>query len=242
MRPEATGYGCVYFLEDMLKEAGEAIEGRRAIVSGAGTVALHAAEKLIHRGGRPVALSDSKGFVHDPDGLTCEKIDRIRAVKRDRGASLADYARACGARWHEGATPWGVEAELALPCATENELGREDAERLIGNGARAVCEGANMPCTAEAVAAFREAGVLYGPGKAANAGGVAMSGLEMSQNSARLHRDPDDLRKALRRIMRDIHDACAEHGRGDDGVDYVRGANVAGFRKVADAVLAFGVV
>ncbi|MEM1312963.1 MAG: NADP-specific glutamate dehydrogenase [Pseudomonadota bacterium] len=243
MRPEATGYGAVYFLENMLHTVGEGIEGKRVAISGSGNVALHAAEKILHRGGRPVTLSDSRGLIHAPDGLAPEQIARIHQVKKRPGASLADCAEELGAAYHAGRRPWGVPCEAAMPCATQNELDRADADALMANGCRAVCEGANMPCTLDAVHALQAGGVLFAPGKAANAGGVAMSGLEMSQNSARLRRSAEDLREALRRIMDDIHDACRREGEGPDGrIDYVRGANVAGFRKVADALMAFGVV
>ncbi len=243
MRPEATGYGAVYFLDNMLNARGMEIAGRTAVISGSGNVATHAAEKCLDRGAKPVTLSDSGGFLHDPDGFTQEKIDWIKAHKARRGASLRDYVKEWGGKFHEGAQPWGVPCDVALPCATQNELDEDAAKTLIGNGCVAVSEGANMPCTEGAVHAFQNARVMFGPGKAANAGGVAMSGLEMSQNSARLHRSAEDLRLALKQIMADIHGACAKNGRRDDGtIDYVQGANVAGFRKVADAMLAFGVV
>lgn len=243
MRTEATGYGAVYFLEDMLHHAGEAIENKVAVISGSGNVAVHAAEKVLHRGGRPVTLSDSGGFIHDPEGFTQEKLDWVKQHKAQRGARIDAYVEQFGGTFHEGQRPWNVPCDVALPCATQNELNEGDANALIANGCKAVAEGANMPCTAEAVGVLHGAGVLYAPGKAANAGGVGMSGLEMSQNSARLHRDEEDLRFALRKIMADIHTACVEHGAGADGkVDYVKGANVAGFKKVADAMMAFGVV
>ena len=242
MRPEATGYGVVYFLEEMLHVRSDAIEGKRVAISGAGNVALHAAQKVIHRGGRPVTLSDSRGTIVAETGLTHDAIARIAAHKRRPGAALSEIAEALGVEHREGAAPWDVPCDAALPCATQNELDEAAARSLATNGCRAVAEGANMPCTAEAVETFRGADMPFGPGKAANAGGVAMSGLEMSQNSARLHRSADDLREALRTIMADIHRLCVENGRDADGrIDYVRGANVAGFRKVADAMRAFGV-
>lgn len=243
MRPEATGYGAVYFLECMLHHRQNCIEGKTAVISGSGNVATHAAEKLCHRGGKPITLSDSGGFIHDPDGITEEKIAWVKRHKSQRGNRISAYAEEfAGATFHEGEMPWGVPCDLALPCATQNELDGDAARKLVGNGCIAVVEGANMPCTAGAVRTFCEAGICYAPGKASNAGGVAMSGLEMSQNSARLSREGEDLRKALRRIMDDIHAACVEHGEGNGGrVDYVRGANLAGFKKVADAMLAFGV-
>jgi glutamate dehydrogenase (NADP+) len=242
VRPEATGYGAAYFLEDMLGTVDEAIEGNGVVISGAGNVATHAAEKVLHRNGRPLTLSDSAGFVHAAEGLTMEQVARIKAHKAKPGARLCEIADELGLAHHEG-TPWGVPCDAAMPCATENELDGKAARTLLANGCRAISEGANMPCTHDAVTAFRDAGILFGPGKAANAGGVALSGLEMSQNAARLSRGADDLREALRRIMSEIHDLCAEHGRrGDGSVDYIAGANIAGFRKVADAMLAFGVV
>jgi len=243
MRTEATGYGAVYFMEDMLHHVGEAIEGKTAVISGSGNVATHAAEKVLHRGGKPVTLSDSGGFIHDPDGFTEEKINWIKHHKSHRGARINAYVEEFGGTFHEGQRPWNVPCDMALPCATQNELEEKDARALIANGCKAVAEGANMPCTVDAVAALQAAGVLYAPGKASNAGGVGMSGLEMSQNSARLHREEEDLRLALRKIMTDIHSACVAQGTGPDGkVDYVKGANIAGFKKVADAMLAFGVV
>ena len=243
MRPEATGYGAVYFLDNMLNARGMELAGKTAVISGSGNVATHAAEKCLDRGARPVTLSDSGGFLHDPEGFSQQKIDWIKAHKARRGASLADYVKEWGGNWHAGKTPWSVPCDVALPCATQNELDEDDARTLIGNGCVAVSEGANMPCTEGAVHAFQAKRVMFGPGKAANAGGVAMSGLEMSQNSARLHRSAEDLRLALKQIMADIHGACATHGRREDGsIDYVQGANIAGFRKVADAMLAFGVV
>lgn len=243
MRPEATGYGAVYFLENMLHHKGDAIEGKTAVVSGSGNVATHAAEKILHRGGKPVTLSDSAGFIHDPDGLSQEKIDWIKNHKKVRGNRISAYVdHFTGATYHEGAQPWNVPCDLAMPCATQNELNGEDAKNLLSNGCIAVSEGANMPCDMKAIGAFLDAKICFSPGKASNAGGVAMSGLEMSQNSARLHRGEEDLRESLKKIMGDIHDACVEQGDHGDFVDYVRGANVAGFKKVADAMLAFGVV
>ncbi len=243
MRTEATGYGAVYFLEDMLHHVDDAIEGKTAVISGAGNVAIHAAEKIIHRGGKPATLSDSRGFIHDPDGITCEKLEWVKRHKARPGARIAAYTDEFGGTYHEGKKPWDVPCDVALPCATEYELTKENAKALLANNCRAVVEGANMPCTGDAIGAIRAAGALFGPGKAANAGGVGMSGLEMSQNAARRHRDADELRHALRQIITDIHAACVEHGGHKNGaVDYARGANVAGFKKVADAMLAFGVI
>ncbi|MEO1490526.1 MAG: NADP-specific glutamate dehydrogenase [Pseudomonadota bacterium] len=243
MRPEATGYGAVYFLENMLHHKQDAIEGKTAVISGSGNVATHAAEKILHRGGKPVTLSDSGGFIHDPAGFTQEKIDWVKNHKKQRGNRISDYAdQFAGSTFHAKARPWGVTCDVALPCATQNELNGEEAKTLLANGCMAVSEGANMPCDLDAIGAFGEAKIAYAPGKASNAGGVAMSGLEMSQNSARLHRGEEDLRESLKKIMADIHGACVEQGDHGGYVDYVRGANVAGFKKVADAMLAFGVV
>ena len=243
MRPEATGYGAVYFLENMLHHKNEAIEGKTAAVSGSGNVATHAAEKILHRGGKPVTLSDSGGFIHDPAGMTQEKIDWVKTHKKTRGNRISAYVdQFPGSSFHEGKRPWSVPCDIAMPCATQNELLGDEAAELLKNGCTAVSEGANMPCDMAAISKFLDAKICYSPGKASNAGGVAMSGLEMSQNSARLHRGEEDLRQSLKKIMADIHDACVEQGDHGDFVDYVRGANVAGFKKVADAMLAFGVV
>ena len=244
IRTEATGYGAVLFLKHMLAERGEGIEGLRANISGSGNVSLHAAEKVLQLGGQVQTLSDSGGFVHDPDGIDEEKLAFLKDLKEVRRGRISEYADEYpNAAFHAGARPWGVPCDVALPCATQNELSGDDAGALIGHGVRAVCEGANMPSEADAVERFREAGVLFGPAKAANAGGVAVSGLEMSQNSARLSWTLQDMESQLEQIMADIHGRCAEHGRGEDGtIDYLAGANIAGFRKVADAMLAFGVV
>ncbi|MEA3033156.1 MAG: glutamate dehydrogenase [Sphingomonadales bacterium] len=245
IRTEATGYGAVYFLENMLRTRGEEIEGKRVVISGSGNVATHAAEKVAQLGGKVLTLSDSEGFVHDPDGITQEKIDWVKAHKTRRRGRISDYAEEhAGATFHAGKRPWDVPCDVALPCATQNELLGDDARALVRNGCIAVAEGANMPTDLEGVHVFKEARILYAPGKAANAGGVAVSGLEMSQNSARISWKEAELQQLLRDIMDGIHTRCLEHGRrdGDDYVDYVRGANIAGFKKVADAMLAFGVV
>jgi glutamate dehydrogenase (NADP+) len=244
IRPEATGYGAVYFLENMLKTRGQDLEGKRAVISGSGNVATHAAEKVVQLGGKVLTLSDSEGFVHDPEGFTLEKIDWVKTHKTRRRGRISDYAKEFkGATFHAGERPWGVECDVALPCATQNELNGEEARTLVKNGCIAVSEGANMPTDLEGVHVFRDARMLFAPGKAANAGGVAVSGLEMSQNSARISWKIEELQRLLRDIMDGIHERCAEHGRvSDDYIDYVRGANIAGFKKVADAMLAFGVV
>jgi len=244
IRPEATGYGAVYFLENMLKHSGRDIAGLHAVVSGSGNVATHAAEKLIQLGAKPVTLSDSGGFIYDPDGLTLEKVQWVKEHKTHRRGRISEYAdHFTGATFHEGVTPWNVPCDVALPCATQNELLGPDALALVGNGCIAVAEGANMPSDLDAVHAFKQAKILFAPGKAANAGGVAVSGLEMSQNSERRSWKEEELQVMLRDIMDGIHERCLAYGRQADGhVDYVKGANIAGFKKVADAMLAFGVV
>ncbi len=245
MRPEATGYGAVYFLQNMLKHADEDVEGKSAVISGSGNVATHAAEKLVELGGKVLTLSDSGGFIHDPDGIDQEKIDWIKTLKNERRGRISEYVdEFSNASFHEGERPWSVEADLALPCATQNELNEDEAKALVKNGVIAVSEGANMPTTLEGVKVFQEAMIMYGPGKAANAGGVAVSGLEMSQNSERISWNQEKLGDMLTNLMEDIHGKCVEYGEVDGGkaVNYVKGANIAGFKKVADAMLAFGVV
>lgn len=244
VRTEATGYGAVYFMEDMLSEAGNGFHGKTVLVSGSGNVATHAAEKATELGAKVVTLSDSGGFIYDPEGITAEKIDWVKEHKTHRRGRISDYVKEFkNAEFHEGKRPWSVPCDLALPCATQNEISKEEAEILVKNGLQAIAEGANMPTVNEGVEVFRDAKVLFGPAKAANAGGVAVSGLEMSQNSARISWSADELQKLLRDIMRDIHGNCLEYARGKDGyIDYAKGANIAGFKKVADAMLAFGVV
>ncbi|MBD3730784.1 MAG: NADP-specific glutamate dehydrogenase [Sphingomonadales bacterium] len=244
IRPEATGYGAVYFLLNMLATRGQDLQGKTAVISGSGNVATHAAEKIVQLGGKVVTLSDSGGFIHDPDGITQEKIDWVKTHKTHRRGRIAEYADAFkGASFHEGKTPWGVTCDVALPCATQNELLGEDARTLVKNGCIAVSEGANMPTDLEGVHVFKDAKLLYAPGKASNAGGVAVSGLEMSQNSGRRAWKEEELQQMLKDIMADIHQRCLTYGdQGGGYVDYVKGANIAGFKKVADAMLAFGVV
>jgi glutamate dehydrogenase (NADP+) len=244
IRPEATGYGAVYFLENMLKTRGQDLVGKRALISGSGNVATHAAEKIVQLGGKVLTLSDSEGFVHDPDGITQEKIDWVKAHKTRRRGRISEYADEYkNATFHAGKRPWDVECDVALPCATQNELLGDDARTLVANGCVAVSEGANMPTDLDGVHVFRAAKLLYAPGKASNAGGVAVSGLEMSQNSERRSWKEAELQALLREIMDGIHLRCLEYGTRDGGyVDYVKGANIAGFKKVADAMLAFGVV
>ena len=244
IRTEATGYGAVYFLQNMLKTKGADLEGKTAVISGSGNVATHAAEKVTQLGGKVLTLSDSEGFIHDPDGINQEKIDWVKTHKTKRRGRISDYAKEfSGSTFHGGMTPWGVHCDVALPCATQNELLGMDARALIAGGCIAVAEGANMPTNLEGVHIFKEAKILFAPGKAANAGGVAVSGLEMSQNSERRAWKEAELQQLLLDIMEGIHDRCVAYGRSDDGyIDYVKGANIAGFKKVADAMLAFGVV
>jgi glutamate dehydrogenase (NADP+) len=244
IRPEATGYGAVYFLANMLRHKGQDLKGKTAVVSGSGNVATHAAEKITQLGGKVLTLSDSGGFIHDPDGITLDKINWVKEHKTHRRGRIQDYVEEFkSASFHEGKTPWGVPCDVALPCATQNELLGADARLLVKNGCIAVSEGANMPTDLEGVHVFKAAKILYAPGKAANAGGVAVSGLEMSQNSERRAWKESELQQMLLDIMEGIHDSCLTYGRvSDDYIDYVKGANIAGFKKVADAMLAFGVV
>jgi len=241
IRTEATGYGNAFFMEEMLVHRGDGVEGKTCVVSGSGNVAVFCSEKLTQLGGKVVTLSDSSGYIYDPDGFDQPKLEWIKELKFKRRGRIEEYAEEFGCEFHEG-RPWGVPCDLAFPCATQNELDVEDARKLVSNGCVALSEGANMPTTAEAVAVLREAGVVYGPGKAANAGGVAVSGLEMSQNSQRMAWSAEDLEQRLQRIVTDIHRQCVRHGQEEDHVNYVKGANIAGFIKVADAMLAYGVI
>jgi glutamate dehydrogenase (NADP+) len=241
-RTEATGFGAVYFTQNMLERIGEGVDGRKCVISGSGNVALHCAQKLVELGGKVLTLSDSSGFVHDKDGLDMDKLAWIKELKSVRRGRISEYAEKFGADFHEGKRPWGVECDLAFPCATQNELDGDDAKALVDGGVRAVAEGANMPTTLEGVHTLQAARVLYAPGKAANAGGVAVSGLEQSQNALRISWSPQEVDSRLRTIMHNIHSKCVEHGAdGDDWVDYVKGANIGGFIKVAEAMLAYGV-
>jgi len=245
IRTEATGYGAVYFLQSMLERGGNAIEGKTCVVSGSGNVATHAAEKITQLGGRVVTLSDSGGFIHDANGIDVEKLAWVKDLKNRRRGRIEEYVKEFkGAAFHEGKRPWAVPCDLAVPCATQNVLDRSDAQTLIKNGCIALSEGANMPTDLDGLHVFKDSKILFAPGKAANAGGVAISGLEMSQNSARVSWKEDELQRLLVDIMNGIHDRCVEHGgtTENDRIDYVRGANIAGFVKVADAMLAYGVV
>ena len=242
MRPEATGYGTVYFAQEMLRRAHRNLDGLRVSISGSGNVAQYAAEKAIELGARVITFSDSGGTLVDRDGFTTEKLQALMALKNVERGRLADFAARHGLTFEAGKRPWHVPTDIALPCATENELDRRDAETLVANGVVCVAEGANMPCTPEAMDVFLDARTLYAPGKASNAGGVAVSGLEMSQNAQRLSWSAGEVDERLHAIMMDIHENCVRHGRRDDGtIDYVAGANIAGFVKVADAMLMQGV-
>ena len=244
MRPEATGYGASYFLEDMLHTRGDAIEGKKVVISGSGNVATFAAEKINHRGGTVITLSDSSGFVHDPDGIDIEKVAWIKELKTVRRGRIKEYAdHFPGAEFHEGKRPWHVPCDIAMPCATQNEISEDDARSLLSNGCTAVSEGANMPTDIAGINLFLDAKILFGPAKAANAGGVAVSGLEMTQNSQRLAWTREEVDNKLKTIMQDIHDAAfdaaAQYGTPSN---YVNGANIAGFLKVANSMLDQGLV
>ncbi len=244
IRPEATGYGTVYFADSMLKTQGKSFEGKKVVISGSGNVAQYAAEKVLQMGGKVLTLSDSAGYIYDKDGINEEKLAYVMDLKNNRRGRISDYvAKYPSAEFHKGETPWKVTCDIALPCATQNELNGDDAAQLIKNGCIAVAEGANMPSTPEAIHAFHDAKILFAPGKASNAGGVATSGLEMSQNSLRISWTREEVDQRLKGIMSDIHDACIEYGKEDGGYcNYVKGANIAGFVKVADAMLAQGVI
>ncbi len=243
-RVEATGHGCVYFCQDMLNHRGDSLEGKTVAVSGSGNVAIYAVEKATELGAKVITLSDSGGSIVDPKGIDPDKLAWVKELKEQRRGRIKEYAEHFGCEYLEGARPWSVPCDVALPCATQNEIDVDDAKALITNGVEIVCEGANMPTELPAAHAFREAGVLFGPAKAANAGGVAVSGLEQSQNALRLSWDREEVDRRLRTIMEDIHAKCVQYSdtRADEPVDYVRGANVAGFVKVADAMLAYGIL
>lgn len=245
IRPEATGYGAVYFAENMLNRVGDSIHGKCVVVSGSGNVAQYAIEKVTHLGGKVVTASDSSGFIYDPNGIHAEKLDFLKELKNVKRGRIKEYADEFGVEFFEGQRPWHVDCaiDVALPCATQNELNSSDAEALIKSGVKAVAEGANMPCTPDAVGLLQENGVIFAPGKAANAGGVATSGLEMSQNSLRMNWSRKEVDTRLHTIMKDIHEACVQYGRDEHGVvDYVKGANLAGFVKVADSMIDQGVI
>ncbi len=244
IRPEATGYGTVYFLQSMLDTKGIELAGKSVLISGSGNVAQYAAEKCLQLGAKVLTLSDSDGYIYDPDGIDREKLDFVMELKNIERGRIKEYADEYpNAVYHAGERPWNEKADIALPCATQNEINGEEAQALVNNGVIAVAEGANMPSTPEAIEIFQNAKILYAPGKASNAGGVSVSGLEMSQNSERLSWTAEDVDNRLKIIMKDIHDNCVKYGTEPDGyVNYEKGANVAGFMKVAKAMMAQGIV
>ena len=243
IRPEATGYGNIYFLMEMLKTKGTDLKGKTCLISGSGNVAQYTAEKVLELGGKVLTMSDSDGYVYDPDGIDREKLDYIMELKNLYRGRIREYAEKYGCKYVAGARPWGEKADIALPSATQNELNGDEARQLVANGVMAVSEGANMPSTPEAIRVFQEAKILYAPGKAANAGGVSVSGLEMTQNSIKLGWSSEEVDEKLKSIMKNIHTACVQYGTEEDGyVNYVKGANIAGFMKVAKAMMAQGIV
>ena len=244
IRPEATGYGTVYFAQNMLMRKNDSFKGKKVVISGSGNVAQYAAEKAIELGATVLTLSDSKGYIHDADGINSEKLKHVMFIKNEKRGRISEYvAKYPNAKFIAGERPWSVKCDIALPCATQNELNEDEAKALVANGCMCVSEGANMPSVPEAIHEFQKAKILFAPGKASNAGGVATSGLEMSQNSLRLSWSRKEVDDKLKDIMEDIHDSCVEYGENEDGtIDYIKGANIAGFVKVADAMLAQGVV
>ena len=244
IRPEATGYGTVYFAQDMLASVNDGIKGKKVVISGSGNVAQYAAEKILHFGGKVLTMSDSSGYIYDSSGINEEKLKFIMYLKNVQRGRISEYVKKYPkAVFKKGKTPWTVPCEMALPCATQNELNEEDAKKLVANGCKCVSEGANMPSTKGAVEFFIKSKILYAPGKASNAGGVATSGLEMTQNSLRYNWSREEVDEKLREIMLSIHNSCIEHGKQKNGyVNYVKGANIAGFVKVADAMIAQGVI
>jgi glutamate dehydrogenase (NADP+) len=243
IRPEATGYGNVFFMQEMLTKAGKSVEGLSAVISGSGNVAQYTAEKWLALGGKVLTMSDSGGMIYDKDGIDSQKLAYIMDLKNNRRGRISEYAKEYGCEYKADTRPWAVKCDVAFPSATQNELDVNDAKALVKNGCFGVSEGANMPSTAEAIEVFQEAGILYAPGKASNAGGVATSGLEMSQNSLRMNWSREEVEGKLHQIMKDIHEKCVEYGETSKGqVDYVQGANVGGFVKVADAMIAQGVL
>jgi glutamate dehydrogenase (NADP+) len=241
IRPEATGYGLLFFVEEMLRTRSQTIKGKKVLISGSGNVAQYAIEKTIAFGGIPVTASDSAGFIYDKEGITNEKLAWLMELKNERRGRIKEYAEHFGCEYFEGEKPWGVPCDIALPCAIQNEINEDDANVLVNNGCMLVAEGANMPSTPEAITVFQSNGILYAPGKASNAGGVAVSGLEMSQNSIRMYWTKEEVEGRLRVIMQNIHEQCRQYGKSVNGhIDYVKGANIAGFLSVADAMLAEG--
>jgi len=241
IRPEATGYGLCYFAEEMLKTKGDSFKGKTVVISGSGNVSQYAIEKTIMLGGTPVTASDSDGYIYDKDGITMEKLQFILELKNEKRGRIKEYAEKYGCEFFARQKPWNIPCDIALPCATQNELDSMEARQLVVNGCKLVAEGANMPCTPAAIHEFQKGGVMYVPGKASNAGGVATSGLEMVQNSIRLYWTREQVDEKLREIMREIHTQCVKYGADEDGkIDYVKGANIAGFIRMADAMLAEG--
>ncbi|MEA3505852.1 MAG: NADP-specific glutamate dehydrogenase [Bacteroidota bacterium] len=242
IRPEATGYGTTYFAQEMLKTKDQTLKGKIVLISGSGNVAQYATEKVTELGGKVVTLSDSSGFIYDPDGIDSDKLAFIMHLKNVKRGRIKEYADKYGVEYYDGQRPWSIKCDVALPCATQNEINEEEAKTLIANGCFVVSEGANMPSTPEAINVYLENKILYGPGKAANAGGVSVSGLEMSQNSLRLSWTCEEVDQRLQQIMKDIHATCVKHGKEGDYINYFKGANIGGFVKVADAMLAQGAV
>ena len=242
IRPEATGYGTVYFAQEMLATKGQNFTGKTVVVSGSGNVAQYAIEKATQLGAKVVTASDSSGYIYDANGIDASKLAFLMELKNEKRGRIKEYADKFGCDFVEGKTPWGVKCDIALPCATQNELNGDDAKTLVSNGCMCVAEGANMPSTPEAVEVFLDKKILFAPGKASNAGGVATSGLEMSQNSLRLSWTREEVDERLHNIMKSIHAACVKFGTEGDSVNYVKGANIAGFVKVADAMIDQGVV
>lgn len=243
IRPEATGYGCVYFAQEMLATKKDGFKGKTVVISGSGNVAQYAAEKAIQLGGKVVTFSDSEGFIYDKNGINTEKLNYVMWLKNEKRGRIKEYtSKFKGSEFYAGKTPWGVKCDIALPCATQNELNGADAETLVKNGCKAVAEGANMPSTPEAIEIFIKNKILFAPGKASNAGGVATSGLEMSQNSLRLSWTREEVDQRLHTIMKDIHKTCLQYGTEKGFTNYVQGANIGGFVKVADAMIAQGLV
>lgn len=243
IRPEATGYGCVFFVQEMLATRNLDVKGKKVAISGSGNVAQYAAEKIIQLGGKVITLSDSDGFIYDPNGIDAEKLAFVMNLKNQKRGRIGEYAANYKAQYFANERPWKIPCDIALPCATQNEVSGDEAKTLIKNGCIAVSEGANMPSTPEAIEAYLNAKILYGPGKAANAGGVAVSGLEMSQNSMRLNWTREEVESQLHKIMINIHKTCVKYGKDESGfINYVKGANIGGFIKVADSMLAQGVL
>ena len=243
IRPEATGYGVVYFTQKMLENKGDSLKGKSIAISGSGNVAQYAAEKCLHLGGKVLTLSDSSGYIHDSDGINAEKLAFVMDLKNKKRERISAYTKKyTKATYHDGKTPWEIPCDIALPCATQNELNGKDAKILLKNGCMCVGEGANMPSTPEAIAVFTSGLILFAPGKASNAGGVAVSGLEMAQNSLRYNWKREEVDERLKTIMSDIHQSCIDYGKEKNYINYIKGANIAGFVKVADAMLAQGVV